>query len=451
MNKKNNLLAGFARVTITPPLGVPLAGYFLERPASGVLDDLEIQALALSDGQHKAVILVADLLGVKACDLNPIREQIAQALETSVEAVFIACTHTHTGPQISKNATGELPKKWHFYRKTLTTKFVDAAVMAAQDLRTAKMGWGVGNAPNIAFIRRFRMKDGKVRTNPGVGNPDILAPIGEVDERVNVLRFARETGDIVLVNFGVHPDTVGGCLVSADYPRFVRQTLEASIEGSHVLFLNGAQGDVNHVNVNAKDGDKNELVPMFDDCDRGYGHARHMGRTIAGAVLQVYGKVNFTDVEKISFANHICTVPSNMPEADQLPLAREYAKLHEDGRDCDIPYHGMDLTTVVAEALRMLRLEHGPDSFELPVSAIAIGPAVLVGIPGEPFTGIGRGIKEGSNFAITLPCCCANGYEGYFPMQEAYDEGGYEARSSNFKAGVAEKLIDAGVALIKTL
>ena len=53
---KNNLQAGFARVTITPPLGVPLAGYFIERPAAGVLDDLEVQALALSDGKNKAAI-----------------------------------------------------------------------------------------------------------------------------------------------------------------------------------------------------------------------------------------------------------------------------------------------------------------------------------------------------------------------------------------------------------
>ena len=168
-------------------------------------------------------------------------------------------------------------------------------------------------------------------------------------------------------------------------------------------------------------------------------------------MLQVYEKVNFVDVETLSFANKICVVPANIPEAKDLPLAREYAKLHTEGRDCDIPYEGMELTTVVAEALRMLRLEHGPDHFELPVSAIAIGPAVLVGIPGEPFTGIGRGIKENAPFTLTLPCCCANGYEGYFPMQEAYDEGGYEAKSSNFRAGVAEKLIACGVALTTAL
>jgi len=445
----NKLQAGYAAVTITPPLGIPLAGYFIDRPMDGVLDELEICALALSDGKNKAVVLVADLLGIRAVDLNPVRQTIAEKLDMAVEGVFIACTHSHTAPQISENTTGKLPEKWKFYQDMLWAKFVDAARLAFRDLQTAKMGWAVGNAPNIAFIRRFRMKDGKVRTNPGVGNPDILHPIGTVDERVNVLRFARDKGDIVLVNFGVHPDTVGGCKASADYPKFVRSTLEAAIPGCKALFLNGAQGDVNHVNVNAKDGDKNGLEPMFDDCDRGYVHTRHMGQTIAGAVLQVYEKVNFTDVEEIRCGGSVCQIPANRADPKDLPLAREYAKLHKEGRDAEIPYQGMELTTVVAEAMRMLRLENGPDHFDLPVSAISLGEAVLVGIPGEPFTGIGRGLKEGSPFAITLPCCCANGYEGYYPMQEAYDEGGYEARSSNFKAGVAEKLIETGRNLMK--
>ena len=445
----NKLQAGYAAVTITPPCGIPLAGYFVERPMDGVLDDLEICALALSDGEQKSVILVADLLGIRAVDLYPVRQAIAKQQNMAVEGVFIACTHSHTAPQISENTTGKLPEKWNFYQEFLWTKFIDAAELAFQDLEAARMGYGVGNAPNIAFIRRFRMKDGKVRTNPGVGNPDILHPIGQVDERVNVLRFQREKGDIVLVNFGVHPDTVGGCKASADYPKFVRKTLEAAIPGCRALFLNGAQGDVNHVNVNAKNGDKNGLVPMFDDCDRGYTHTRHMGQTIAGGVLQVYEKVNFVDVESLKFAATICNIPANNPEEKDLPLAREYAALHKAGKDAEIPYQGMELTTVVAEALRMLRLEKGPYQFDLPMSAIAIGPAVLVAIPGEPFTGIGRGIKEGSPFAITLPCCCANGYEGYYPMQEAYDEGGYEARSSNFKAGVAERIIAAGIQLTK--
>ena len=52
---------------------------------------------------------------------------------------------------------------------------------------------------------------------------------------------------------------------------------------------------------------------------------------------------------------------------------------------------------------------------------------------------------------MTIVCCCANGYEGYFPMQSAYDEGGYEARSSKFKPGVAEAIIEGSVELLKKI
>ena len=50
-----------------------------------------------------------------------------------------------------------------------------------------------------------------------------------------------------------------------------------------------------------------------------------------------------------------------------------------------------------------------------------------------------------------LPTCLTNGSEGYFPMQEAYDEGGYEARSSNFRAGVAELIIGESKQLMSEL
>ena len=92
----------------------------------------------------------------------------------------------------------------------------------------------------------------------------------------------------------------------------------------------------------------------------------------------------------------------------------------------------------------MVRLEHGPEFFPMLFSALAIGDVVFFGIPGEPFTGIGRGIKSSEGWKMICPTCLTNGSEGYFPMIDSYDEGGYEARSSNFKAGVAEKIIEEG-------
>jgi hypothetical protein len=52
---------------------------------------------------------------------------------------------------------------------------------------------------------------------------------------------------------------------------------------------------------------------------------------------------------------------------------------------------------------------------------------------------------------MTLPIACANGCEGYFPMTDSYDEGGYEARSSSFKAGVAEYIIEQSKKLLTEL
>jgi len=47
--------------------------------------------------------------------------------------------------------------------------------------------------------------------------------------------------------------------------------------------------------------------------------------------------------------------------------------------------------------------------------------------------------------------CITNGKNGYFPMKGAYNEGGYESRSSRFKAGVAEYIMEECKELMKEL
>ena len=445
---KSKLKVGFSRVDVTPMLGIGLAGYYVPRKAEGVLDPLQINALALGCGDEKVVLMSIDHCGIVKEVLNPMIDHICGVTGIPREAVYIHSTHTHTGPFLNPNPTDPLEIE---YAKFVTRKFADAAMLALADLKPAKMGYGVGEAPNIAFVRRFRMKDGSVRTNPGVDNPDILHPIGDVDERVNVLRFDREEDSLVLVNFGNHPDVVGGCKISADWPGFVRSTVETVLDHTKCIFFNGAQGDVNHVNVHPRGGYLNDMFMDFDDVARGYKHARYMGRVVTGGVLQAYDKVKYVDVDSIRFAQKFIEVPANLPAAEELPEAHRINDLHNEGRDSELPYAGMMLTTVVADAARKVRLEHGPDSFRMPLSCVAIGPVAMFGIPGEPFTSVGRALKEAEGWGLVLPTCNTNAKEGYFPMLECYEEGGYEAGSSNFKAGVAELIIDKGLNLLDTL
>ena len=445
----NNLKVGYARVNITPPMGVNIAGYFIERIADGVLDELETCAVAVSDGKNTVLLMTIDHCGVLKVFLDEWRQKISEATGIPAEAIYIHSTHTHTGPVLLKDCKNPLNQQYEIFLKT---RVVDVARFAVEDMKAAKMGIGTSEAKNVAFIRRYRMKDGTAKTNPGVNNPDIVAPIGITDESVHVVRFDREGKEtVVLVNFANHPDVVGGNKISSDWPGMTRRFVEKAIENTKCIFFNGAQGDVNHVNVHPKAGDFNDMFNDFDGCSRGYGHARHIARVVTGAVMSVYDKVEYLENTEIKYHQKTVEIPSNKPTPEQLPLAHKYNDLHKAGRDDEIPYKAMMLTTVVAEAARMVRLENAPDTFPMLFSAISIGDVAMFGIPGEPFNGVGRGIKEAEGWKMVIPTCNTNAKEGYFPMMDSYEEGGYEARSSSFKAGVAEKIIEEGKSILASM
>ena len=148
----------------------------------------------------------------------------------------------------------------------------------------------------------------------------------------------------------------------------------------------------------------------------------------------------------------VISVPAQRPTSADLPKAREYVRLHREGRDAEIPFTGMALTTVVAEAERMLLLENGPDSFALPLSVLVLGDSVaFAGIPGEPFSEIGRAVRDRSPFRMTVCTCLTNGSCGYFPVASAYDEGGYEARSSIFASTVAADIVSGLDDIMKSI
>lgn len=443
------LQVGFSRVCVTPMMGIALDGYCHARYADKVLDDLEINAVAFSHGEEKAVVLCLDHNGIERELTTKWRQHISERTGIPVRGIFITVSHCHNAPLRSFKSDASNVKEYYQF---LYRKIADAAQFAVDDLKPATLGFGVGQAPMVAFTRRFKMKDGSVRTNPGVNNPDIERPLGTPDERVGVLRFDRENADtVLLVNFANHPDTVGTSAISADWPGALRRTVEKAIDGTKCIFINGAEGDVNHVNVHPTKGFMNGLQNDFDDVARGYEHAQYIGRVVAGGVLQAYDKVEYVPVNGLNSLCKRIKVPANLPTKEQIPQAKRIVELHNAGRDDEIGATGMMLTTVVYEANRILRLENGPEAFEVELTGISFGEVALLGISGEPFTEIGRRLKETEGYKMVLPTALTNGFDGYFPTRDAYEEGGYEARSSNFKAGVAELIIEEGKALLKEL
>lgn len=435
------LKTGFCRIDITPPFGTHIAGYFEIRPMDGMLDPLYASAIAFDDGENKAVLFALDHIGIRLSFATEVREAIAQATGLPVSAISLTCSHTHLGPESSRT-DGVLENE--AYNLMLKQKLCDAAVMALEDVVPTEMKVCRGRVEDVAFVRRFRMKDGSVQTNPGCQNPNIDHVLGATDEESQLLILKREgKPEIGIVTFQVHPDVIGGCKVSADYIKFVRDTYETLIPNSYCVFLNGAQGDTNHIDVRLGD----------EDLIYGYERAKYMGKKIACSVLANYelakpvadGKVNFGEVSMMARYN------KGKPE--QLEDAIRRSKIYqEQGLDAATPeFTGMRKIEVVSEAERIVRVKDFPDEVALPLVAISAGGAVFSSVPGEPFTDVGVQIKAGSKFDFTITTCCSNGDEAYFPTQAAFDEGGYEVVSTDFAEGTAEQIVRETLSLINSL
>ena len=131
----DKLQVGFARVNITPPMGIDIAGYYKVRKAEGVLDDLEAVAVAFSVGEKKAIAITIDHCGIVKAILDVYKKAISEKTGVPVDAIMIHSTHTHTGPTLLAETDDVLINQ---YKEMLLYKVVDVATFALADLKPAK-------------------------------------------------------------------------------------------------------------------------------------------------------------------------------------------------------------------------------------------------------------------------------------------------------------------------
>ena len=259
-----DLLAGAASVRITPPVGIPMAGYYYERAAENVHDDLYAKALVIEKDGSKIAIVSCDLIEVSADIVRKVRDIVGKSTGINADYVMIGATHSHTGPVIPypgnidtpKGRSGEILSRYIDLLPSLIASSVEKANNA---LAPAGISYGLGHEESISFNRRFLMRDGTVGWNPGKLNPGIIKPAGPIDPDVSVL-YAETIEGIPLftyVNFALHLDIAGGTEISADLP-FTLSTLLGRVKDTAMvtLFAQGCSGNLNHLNVKAVEPQK---------------------------------------------------------------------------------------------------------------------------------------------------------------------------------------------------
>jgi len=406
---------GYGSTTITPGLGVYMAGYFEKRRATVVHDELFARALVFGDGETTAALLCCDLITVQADEVARTREMIEQITGIPGGHVMVCGTHTHTGPQTRRERieNGDPTLEW---LDTMPARAAEAVVMAAHDMERCGVEGGMVYEDRIAFNRRYHMKDGSVRSNPGLMNADIVEPAGPIDPEVGVLSFGRgdDTLKAVYVNYACHLDNVGGTEISADFPGYLVGRLRQRLpDQPEVLFTNGACGDINHIDVRSPQPRK------------GHEHSRWMGETLAGDACMALERTEELEAGPVRVASEVIQLPMS-DDADQ------------------------SLGQVEIQAIRM-------------------GDVGFVGVPAEYFVELQLDIKERSPYSRTFVSELANGCVGYVPTRKAFEQNmahvstermdkfdhmGYEVRSAlsrGFLPGMGEAMADAAVELLEGL
>lgn len=435
----SELKVGFARLDITPKLGITLAGYPRTRYADGVLDPLTASVVVFDDGDKRALIYAVDHLGFSVPISDRMRETVAEIAETDPDAVYVSCSHTHLAPRTWGTENSD-------YIDFVVDRMKDAAVLAIADLKPAALSYTRALVPEVSFVRRFRMKDGSCRTNPGAQNPDIAHALTTPDEDGSLLIIKREGGpEIGIAHFQVHPDTISGEKISADFPHFVRTTYERLVPNSRCMYLNGTQGDTNHVDVTL--GGKNPIRT-------GYKRTRYMGEKIAMSLISNIPLARPLENTVISYGHTMVSLKHNKAKNEQeLEEAKAIrARFLEGGIEAVGPKSmGMLRTSINAQAGRIVGLIDAPEYGKIRLGAVRVGDFAVVGFPGEPFTEVGRTVKRESNTVLTMPTCCTNGWISYFPTKDAYEYGSYEGMSARYVEGSAEQLAAGAVELINSL
>ncbi len=394
--QKHPLRAGAAQVEITPPPGIPLTGFIARLgPSSGIHDPLFARALWLEAGDQSVLLIVCDLLALEASFVAAARAAIRQATGLAEQNILIACTHTHSGPAtIFLRDCGEVDAA---YLERLRLNLVDVAEKAAANLRPARVGAGRGRVEQGALNRR----------RPGEA----------VDPDLDVISFE---GQAILVNYACHPVCLDHTnrLVSADYPGCLSRILQAQT-GATTLFTTGAAGDINPDRM----GD--------------FAFAEALGERLAAEAQRVLQGLEYHESVLLHCAAETLTLP-----LQPLPTPAELGGA--DHRSGQILTHRRQLSEAEAagdvvqakvqramlgwaeDTLAGARRGDLPTTVQAEFQVIRLDNAILLGVPGEIFSELGKAIKNQAAPRQVTVLGYANNDIGYIPTRQAYAQGGYE-------------------------
>jgi neutral ceramidase len=398
------LRAAAVRVDITPQTTQWLLGY-QPRQSDGVHDQIYHRVVALEAGDARFFLISSDLCLFSPTLYDSFTRDLQKATGIAPAQIWWSVTHTHSAPEIGppdmyKALLGRSDHEWdREYTATVTKALVEAVRSARDGLEPARIAFGDG--VSMANINR-RAKDADGTVSLGL-NPD-----GPADRTFNLIRLSRRDGSLIalVANYAMHGTVMSGqnLKISGDAPGIVAAYLEEKLGGT-VLYINGAAGDmapIYSVYPDAASGHLSQFKVLLGD------------RIVAAAATLGAGTGSVT--------LRVAEETVRTPRRQGLAWPDELAPYAVDGE--------------------------GP-AIRLPLRFLAINDTVIWSAPVEMFSQIAMDVRKRSPFSRTFYFGYTNGWFGYLPTAKAFEEGGYEPRTSPFTAQAEADVSRAVTAFIQ--
>ena len=401
------LRASAVKVDITPSSSKWLAGY-PARQSTGVHDRIFHRVAALDDGSTQFFLVSSDLCLFAPSVYDEMTAQLKR--ETGIDPVQVwwTVTHTHSAPEVGPHGMLKLmmPERYGHepdreYTAAVERSLIDAVKEAREKLAPARLAAGTGlSSANIN--RRARDPNGRISLG--------LNPDGPADRQIGLIRLDRLDGTAIalVANYSMHGTALGpqNKLISGDAPGAVTAYVEEKL-GAPMLFINGAAGN---------------MAPIY-------------------TVQENFQAAHITEFnvllgDKILAANRSLTAVSAV-------RLRPGEKIVETPRR-----KGFGWDPGIGNYLKAAEGESG--TVRLPVRFLTVNDDLaLWSAPVELFCEISMDVRKRSPYRDTFYFGYSNGWLGYLATRRAFNEGGYETRTSPFTEQVEDDLTKTVVSYLQ--
>lgn len=393
--------ASAVETDITPNTPQWLMGY-QARQSTGVHDKIYHRIVAMDDGKTQFYLVASDLCLFSPAVYDEVTARLEKELGIHPRNVWWSVTHTHAAPEVGapgmyRALLGRSDHEWNRdYAAQVTGALVEGVRNAKAKLEPARVAAGIGMS--MANINR-RAKDLDGRVSLGL-NPD-----GPTDRQIGIIRLERPDGSpiAVIANYAIHGTVMSGknLEISGDAPGTVSAYVEQKV-GAPVLFVNGAAGN---------------MAPIYSVYpDPRSGHLSQFNLLLGDRILAALGS---------------------------LGPATGDASLWVGEKTIETPRKaGLDWPQDLSAYSRTG--PGGVDLVRLPTRYLRINDTLIWSAPIELFCEIAVAVRNQSPFPHTFYFGYTGGWFGYLPTKQAFQEGGYEPKTSPFTES-AERDLSEGV------